>query len=382
MTHVFYMLKKYIEESFYNPILHILPVFTLLVFEDFFGMLPAWGLSLIITLSLLAYSKTCYNSIFFWQLYSAIMWLLIGVIVSISYLFDIRDEYRFVLGEFVAAVFFLISILFKHRVEQIIIKNSSRKLSMKNNLYEFERLLILLAVLLFLYVDIYIGVVSLYDNPGQRTMKLISSMYLFVLTGILSYEFIRVHFVRSQLIKEEWWPIVNETGKQIGTIQQHASLWDERKYIHPVVRVMILKGNRIFLQQKSGSSVFTHDWDVPIITHIRVGESPEEAIQRQLKPEISPADVNFVFLTNYMLEEAQEYQFVNLFLGSTLEHKLLEDPKLRHQKWWTIGQIEDNMDSGIFSEQFKKEFEILKHSGLVISSFCDCDCKLKETFSQ
>ncbi len=375
------MLKKYIEESFYNPILHILPVVTLLVLEDFVGIFPAWGLSLLVTLGLLVYSKTFYNSIFFWQLYSALMWFLIGAVVSLSYLFEIQYQYRFVFGEFVAAVFFLISILFKHQVEQIIIKNSSRKLSMKNNLYEFERLLIVLSVLLFLYVDIYIGVVSIYENPTPSLLKLIPTIYLLLLISILSYEYVRVHFVRSQLIKEEWWPIVNESGAQIGTIQQHASLWDERKYIHPVVRVVLLEGNRIFLQQKVRTSMFNSDWDLPIFTHLRVGESPEEAIYRVIKPEISPADANIVFLTNYMIEEAQEYQFVNLFIGSDLEDKIIEEGKIKHQKWWTINQIEENMGSGIFSEQFRREFEILKHSGLVISSICDCDCKLKETFS-
>lgn len=376
------MLKKYIEESFYNPILHILPIFTLLVFEDYLGLVPAWGLSLLMTIGLLVYSKTFYNSIFFWQVYSALMWLSIGLFLSIGHLFDIEDEYKFVLGEFVAAVFFLISILLKHKVETIIMKSSSRKISMKNNLYEFERLLVILSVLLFLYVDIYIGVVSIYDQPSPTVTKLIPTIYLLLFAGILSYEYIRVHFVRSQLIKEEWWPIVNESGKQIGTIQQHASLWDERKYIHPVVRVMVIKGNKIFLQQKAGVSVFNYDWDLPVSTHIRVGENAEESIFRTLKPDLSPVDANFVFLTNYIIEEAQEHQYVYLYIGSEIEDKLSEDPKLRHQKWWTIGQIEDNIESGIFSEQFKREFEVLKHSGLVVSSICDCDCKLKETFSQ
>lgn len=342
----------------------------------------AWTASFAISSGFLLYSRIYYRSIFFWQFFSTLMWLSISIIVTLSSFIDYDRDYKYVTGEFVAAVFFLLSIIFKHQVEKIIVRKSNTKMSMKNNLYEFERLLILLSVVLFIYVDVYIGIVSVLDNKDSNLLGLIRTIYYAMLLVIVAYEYIRVRIVRSQLIKEEWWPIVSESGKQIGTIQEHASLWDEQKYTHPVVRVVFLKGNKLFLQEHAGSKVFgVYDWDLPISVHVRVGETSEDAIHRVLGPEVGFAELNFVLLTNYKIEEAQEFQFVYLYVASDVSLLRPNMTKIRHQKWWTMQQLEENINSGIFSEQFRTELEILKRSGLVESIACDCDCKLKETFS-
>jgi hypothetical protein len=48
-------------------------------------------------------------------------------------------------------------------------------------------------------------------------------------------------------------------------------------------------------------------------------------------------------------------------------------------KWWTQQQIEDNLDAGIFTENFKIEYDLLKRSGLLETGKCECSCKLKDT---
>lgn len=52
-----------------------------------------------------------------------------------------------------------------------------------------------------------------------------------------------------------------------------------------------------------------------------------------------------------------------------------------HAKWWTAKQIEENLESGIFTENFKTEFDLLKRSGLLESVQCECECTLKDVIS-
>jgi hypothetical protein len=50
-------------------------------------------------------------------------------------------------------------------------------------------------------------------------------------------------------------------------------------------------------------------------------------------------------------------------------------------KWWTQHQIEENLESGIFSENFKIEYDLLLRSGLIETGKCNCNCKLKQAIS-
>ena len=47
-------------------------------------------------------------------------------------------------------------------------------------------------------------------------------------------------------------------------------------------------------------------------------------------------------------------------------------------KWWTQKQIDENLGAGVFTERFEKEYGILKRSGLLEISGCDCECQLKD----
>ena len=51
-------------------------------------------------------------------------------------------------------------------------------------------------------------------------------------------------------------------------------------------------------------------------------------------------------------------------------------------KWWTQQQIEQELETGIFTDNFKIEYDLLKRSGLLDSGKCECSCKLKETIYQ
>lgn len=385
MTYVFFvlymLLKKFIGESFYNPILLILPVLIFLHAEDFTDLITAWIVSMGTALALVVYARIKYRSLLLWILLSVVIYILNASIISLSYLIQLPEAYRMITGEYITALYFALLLFLKKPLERIIIKFSDKKLSMQNNLIELQRLLIILLLLMFLYADSYIAVENLTHFHKEASLAFVRQTYLIILLFVIIYQFIRVYTVRAQLLKEEWWPIYNENGKSIGTIQQFTSLWDENKYRHPVVRVVLLEGNRIFLQENNHTAeVYPNKWDNLLTAHVRVGETTEDAISRIAKNRFGVGDLKTVFLMNYAYETDQEIQHVHLYIAGAFPPYFQKPADIDHLKWWTIGQIEDNAGCLIFSEQFIREFEILLRSGLVVSCGCQCECRLRETF--
>ena len=76
------MMKKYIRESFFNPILHILPTLIFLVLDDVYGITTAWVVSFPVALLLFGYVLLFYKTIFRWHFFSIGIYLIIGAIVT------------------------------------------------------------------------------------------------------------------------------------------------------------------------------------------------------------------------------------------------------------------------------------------------------------
>ena len=81
-----------------------------------------------------------------------------------------------------------------------------------------------------------------------------------------------------------------------------------------------------------------------------------------------------------VLDEAHravgDYSYV--FVACSLQSMNPDTNSLNVTKWWTIKQIEDNLNTGIFSEMFLLEYNFIKRSGLITSGFCTEDCTLKK----
>ena len=148
--------------------------------------------------------------------------------------------------------------------------------------------------------------------------------------------------------------------------------------MHPVVRLHFIDNGVIFLRQrKSHDNTDASLWDTPVSRHVRLGESVEQSLRYKSKQYYNIEPKKFFFLTNYKLENKSEYQFVYLFVLCKIDGIELNKDKVQATKWWTVNQIEDNLNTGIFTERFIKEFELLKRSGLLEHESCECECALK-----
>lgn len=375
-------LRKQIKESFFNPVLHLLPLLVFLIVDDFYGMRMGWKISFPIALGLLIYVYYVYNRLFTWHLIFTMLYFAVGVIAGLETLLPVRLVSNALIYEVVVLCCLLVLLIFRKRIQKVISGIISNLIPMSNNFNELYRVVWGLFIVLFLYVAAFLVVDATLKND-EIYLLLLQYIYVGVIVFLSLYEVLRVQIIRSKLIKEEWWPIVSNQGKIIGSIQHLTSLHDEKKYMHPVVRVLLINNSMVLLKKRSSND---HEspglWDSSISNHVKMGETIEKCVDRSAEEKYALNNFRFMYLSNYMVEGKNEKQYAFLFVSCLQTEYKLKPSLLDQTKWWTQRQIEDNLKDGIFSENFKVEFDLLQRSGLLETGKCECACKMRDVIYQ
>lgn len=374
-------MKKFIGESFFNPVLHVLPIISFLLGVHLFGVLTAWIISMSIAFIEGAYIRRHYQAIYPWFVVSVVAYLFV-VLTTALFIDKIPVPFDHTIGELMAILFLMVPRFFKNQIHNLVVAISNKKLSMANNLKELNRTALALILVLIFYAIIYYIIYFFVEEP-QLALKILFYLYLALITLFFVYQSVRIAVVRTFLLKEEWVPILDDKGKEIGIIDLKTSLEDKKnKLIHPVARTIIISENRILLRKRPiKDGHYANQWDNILCSHVRIKEGLTEAMQRAAKTTFGfTEDLHLEYLSNYQVENEAEIQYVHLFLSCrTPEIKNLNSQDNAPLKWWTIQQIEAELASGIFTPNFQKEYDILQRSGLISTGGCQCECKLRDT---
>ncbi len=375
-------LRKQIKESFFNPILHLLPLLLFLVVDDFFGMGMAWKVTFPIALVLLIYVYFVYNRIFTWHLIFTILFVAISVIAGLEKLLPFRIVNNALVYEVVLLTFLMVFIIFRKRIQKIITGIISSLIPMSNNFDELYKVIWVLSIVLASYVASF-ALVHALVKKDVLYLQFLQNLTVGVLIVFSVYEILRVQIIRTKLIKEEWWPIVSNQGKIIGSVQHFTSLNDAKKYMHPVVRVILIDKSMVLMRKRPHDDTeFPGLWDTSFSNHVRMGESIETCVDRSAEENYALNNFKYMYLTNYTVENKNEKQYAFLFVSCLQTSYNLNQNMPSHTKWWTQRQIEDNLNDGIFSENFKMEFDLLLRSGLLETGKCECNCRLRDVIYQ
>jgi len=371
-------LRKHIKDSIFNPILHFTPILLFLIVDDFFGMNVAWKVAFPFTLILLMYVFFVFNRIVVWHLIFTFIFVASALIAACEDFLPPQLVNHAIVYELVLIFFFVVFLIFRSKIHALVLRLMSNLIPMTNNFNELFKVIWFFLIVLVFYV-VSFEVISY----SGHNVKALQQMFLYFYVGLLFffsiYEILRIQLIRNKLILEEWWPIVNNQGKIIGSIQQNTSLHDQRKYQHPVVRLLFIDKGMIFLVKKSNES---HDaanlWDSTISKHVRMDETVEKSVENIVEDRYNISNFTYMYLSNYTIECKSEIQYSFLFVSCLQTEYKLAIQSDEQSKWWTQRQIDENFQTGIFSENFKIEYEILKRSGLLETGVCECNCRLKE----
>ena len=371
-------LRKHIKESFFNPILHFLPLQLFLVLDDYYGILLAWELSFPFALVLLIYIYFVFNRIFVWHLIGTLIFVLASLIAAVESFLPVSIISHDIVYELVVLSFFVVFIFFRKRIQKLVSRIMYNLIPMTNNFEELYRVIWPFALVLFFYISGFL-IVQVFDQNVQPYHELLQSLSVAVLFFLSVYEILRVQIIRSKLIREEWLPIVNNHGKIIGSIQHLTSLNDEKKYQHPVIRILFVDKGMILLNKKmEENNQFSDMWDSTISNHVVMNETIEQCVDRTVKKKLDIDNFKYMHLSTYSVECKNEIQHAFLFVSCMQSEFKLSERFVEQAKWWTQSQIEENLESGIFTDNFKIEFDLLKRSGLLETGKCECNCRLKQ----
>lgn len=376
-------LKKQIGESFFNPVLYFLPLMVFILVNNLSGLNLAWKISFPVALLAVFYVHRFYNRLFIWYTLLAAGYVLIGLTYSLLQTYEVNTPFFYFADDVLFLALMVFVLLFQNTMRKMARRTLHPRMPMSNNLDELFRITRTLLCIVFLFTVLFLYFEYKYNDIRHPSIQLLNYIYFGTMALLTLYETIRVLFIRSKLIKEDWVPIVSKQGKVIGVEPYLSRVFREKQYRHPVIRMHVIQDGRVLMQKHNGNELHhSQIWDTALKSHVRVGESIQESLEKMARTLYNIDAKNAVFLSNYSYENSEELEYVFLFVTCKTPDFVISDTDSQYTKWWTPKQIKENFESGIFTEEFKHEYKLLERGGLIFSVHCVCDCELKELFKK
>lgn len=157
--------------------------------------------------------------------------------------------------------------------------------------------------------------------------------------------------------QQERFPIVDEVGRKIGSATR-GECHGGSKLLHPVVHLHVFnaKGD-IYLQRRpTWKDIQPGKWDTAVGGHIDDGETPEEALRREVREELGITDFMAEFIDKYVFESEREREFVYVH-WTTYDGEIHPSAEeLDGGRFWTMQEVRDAMGKGILTPNFESEF--------------------------
>ena len=155
----------------------------------------------------------------------------------------------------------------------------------------------------------------------------------------------------------ERFPIVDEDGKVIGSATR-GECHSGSKLLHPVVHLHVFnsKGD-IYLQRRpEWKDIQPGKWDTAVGGHIDFGETPAEALCREVREELGITDFTPEFIDKYVFESKRERELV--YVNRTLYDGAIcpSTDELDGGRFWTMQEIREAMGKGVLTPNFESEF--------------------------
>ena len=190
---------------------------------------------------------------------------------------------------------------------------------------------------------------------------------VFIISLIGIYQTVKVGNLVSKLKQEDWIPIVTEKGEVTGKIAKSVSLNMKNRFMHPVVRVALISGSKIYLQERPKNDLLNpskldYPFEKYMLFNHEINLSARNSIRRMLGEE---ANIPLKFVLKYVFENDDTKRLNFLFVANVDDEFSIKRTGKLNGKFWTIKQLEAGFADEIFSECFELEFEYLKNMVLL-----------------
>ena len=176
--------------------------------------------------------------------------------------------------------------------------------------------------------------------------------------------------------QQEIFPIVDENGTVTGSATR-GECHSGSKLLHPVVHLHVFNSKgEIYLQRRPDwKDIQPGKWDTAVGGHIDYGETPEEALHREVREELGITDFIAKAVDKYVFESKRERELVYV-------HRTTYDGEIRPSteeldggRFWTMQEIREAMGRDVLTPNFESEFRRCfgKELGSKYALFFDID---------
>ena len=347
-----------LKNIFRNPALGLVPlfVFSILVFlmASRFAVIIALLLSLLGVLFVNKHSKILFDV--------SLITFIVSLILSFTTLSGLPALNKFIVVEIIFVLFVIIARLSKNRLMTKVAKQKDRII--KNYLKQSFRIafqvqygLTFHLLLLFLYYATY------NSNEFFVGTTFMIAICQVIILSITVLETTRLQILSKKLFKEEWLPVVNESGEVRGRIAKSVTKDLKNQFMHPVVRVALIHRGSIYLDERDQTRLLNPGkLDYPFEKYMEFNEDLDATVKEIVRKESGNNELPLRFLLKYTFENDVTKRLIFLYVSEIDDDEQFNNISLQRGRLWNISQIEDNIGNNIFSECFELEFEYLKNT--------------------
>ena len=158
--------------------------------------------------------------------------------------------------------------------------------------------------------------------------------------------------------QKELLPIVDDEGRVVGSATR-GECHSGTKLLHPVVHLHVFNSQGdIYLQRRPDwKDIQPGKWDTAVGGHIDYGETPQEALRREVREELGITDFVPEFVDKYVFESQRERELVYVNRATYDGPITPSADELDGGRFWTIKEILEAMGQGVLTPNFENEFQ-------------------------